>query len=271
MQVNAVENLVKGMADGKVDAKAGDEKTLKVLERQRELERARALKKEADARSAAAAAKKKIVDDHRSKWGFYGMWCVRCRAEKQIDAKACDKCKSDLIDPETRQKQLLARVEEVKAERIARDIARDRWKRWKVVGTPAASVLLQCTAARPTPQQASKQYIRYGHTAEHYGKVTSTASAPARLPPPIICQLLVCSGTSSMTATTRTRSCPPRRRLRHQSSRRWRKTCVYSGLCSFAHCNSRLAATSGRKTDVSGAPLRTSCSSRATPRSSRGT
>ena len=132
IQVNAVESLVKGMADGKVDGKAGDEKTLKVLERQRELERARALKKEADARSAVAAAKKKIEDDHRAKWGFYGMWCVRCRAEKQIEAKTCDKCKSDLIDAETRQQQLLVRVEEVKAERIARDIARDRWKRWKV-------------------------------------------------------------------------------------------------------------------------------------------
>lgn len=132
IQVNAVESLVKGMADGKVDGKAGDEKTLKVLERQRELERARALKKEAEARSAVAAAKKKIEDDHRAKWGFYGMWCVRCRAEKKIEAKTCDKCKSDLIDAETRQKQLLVRVEEVKAERIARDIARDRWKRWKV-------------------------------------------------------------------------------------------------------------------------------------------
>jgi ribosomal protein L40E len=120
------------MADGNVDAKAGDEKTQKVLERQRSIERARALKKEDDIRSAAAAAKKKIEDDHRAKWGFYGMWCVRCRAEKQIEAKTCDKCKSDLIDPDTRQKQLLARVEEVKAERIARDIARDRWKRWKV-------------------------------------------------------------------------------------------------------------------------------------------
>ena len=131
-QVNEVERLVKGMADGNVDAKAGDEKTQKVLERQRSIERARALKKEEEIRSAAAAAKKKIEDDHRAKWGFYGMWCVRCRAEKQIEAKTCDKCKSDLIDPDTRQKQLLARVEEVKAERIARDIARDRWKRWKV-------------------------------------------------------------------------------------------------------------------------------------------
>jgi ribosomal protein L40E len=131
-QVNQVERLVKGMADGNIDAKAGDEKTTKLIEKQQQLEQARALKKEADARAAAAAAKKKIEDDHRSKWGFYGMWCVRCRAEKQIDAKTCDKCKSDLIDPDTRQKQLLARVEEVKAERIARDIARDRWKRWKV-------------------------------------------------------------------------------------------------------------------------------------------
>lgn len=131
-QVNEVERLVKGMADGNVDAKAGDEKTQKVLERQRSIERARALKKEEEIRSAAAAAKKKIEDDHRAKWGFYGMWCVRCRAEKHIEAKTCDKCKSDLIDPDTRQKQLLARVEEVKAERIARDIARDRWKRWKV-------------------------------------------------------------------------------------------------------------------------------------------
>jgi ribosomal protein L40E len=131
-QVNEVERIVKGMADGNVDAKSGDEKTQKVLEKQRELERTRALKKEADARASAAAAKKKIEDDHRTKWGFYGMWCVRCRAEKKIDARTCDKCKSDLIDAETRQKQLLERVEEVKAERIARDIARDRWKRWKV-------------------------------------------------------------------------------------------------------------------------------------------
>ncbi len=131
-QVNEVERIVKGMADGNVDAKSGDEKTQKVLEKQRELERSRALKKEADALAAVAAAKKKIQDDHRTKWGFYGMWCVRCRAEKQIDTMKCDKCKSDLIDAETRQKQLMERVEEVKAERIARDIARDRWKRWKV-------------------------------------------------------------------------------------------------------------------------------------------
>jgi len=131
-QVNEVERLVKGMADGNIDAKTSDEKTQQVIEKQRAVERARALKKEADARAAAAAAKKKIEDDHRSKWGFYGMWCVRCRAEKSIDVKTCDKCKSDLIDAETRQKQLLQRVEEVKGERIARDIARDRWKRWKV-------------------------------------------------------------------------------------------------------------------------------------------
>jgi hypothetical protein len=131
-QVNEVERLVKGMADGKVDAKASDEKTQKVLERQRDLERSRALKKDADARAAADAARKKIEDDHRAKWGFYGMWCARCRSEKQIDATTCEKCKAQLIDPETRKKQLLARVEEVKAERITRDIARDRWKRWKV-------------------------------------------------------------------------------------------------------------------------------------------
>jgi ribosomal protein L40E len=141
-QVNEVERLVKGMADGQVDAKTGDEKTQKLIEKQRQLDQARAMKKEADARAAAAAAKKKIEDDHRKKWGFYGMWCARCRAEKQIEAKTCDKCKSDLIDPDTRQKQLLARVEEVKAERIARDIARDRWKRWKVSALQRASLLL---------------------------------------------------------------------------------------------------------------------------------
>ena len=127
-----MERLVKGMADGNIDAEASDKKTQQVVDRQREADRTRALKKEAEARAAAAAAKKKIEDEHRAKWGFYGMWCVRCRAEKQIEAKTCDKCKSDLIDADTRQKQLLARVEEVKAERIARDIARDRWKRWKV-------------------------------------------------------------------------------------------------------------------------------------------
>ena len=131
-QVNEVERLVKGMADGNIDAEASDKKTQQVVDRQREADRTRALKKEAEARAAAAAAKKKIEDEHRAQWGFYGMWCVRCRAEKGIDSKTCDKCKSDLIDAETRKTQLLQRVEEVKAERIARDIARDRWKRWKV-------------------------------------------------------------------------------------------------------------------------------------------
>ncbi len=145
--MNEVERLVKGMADGQIDAKSGDDKTQKLIEKQRQLDQARALKKEADARAAAAAAKKKIEDDHRSKWGFYGMWCVRCRAEKPIDAKTCDKCKTDLVDPDTRQKQLLARVEEVKAERIARDIARDRWKRWKVRRGEAAAATLPLTAS----------------------------------------------------------------------------------------------------------------------------
>ncbi len=93
-------------------------------------------------------------DQERKKWGFVGRWCPRCRKDEcQIfeqvygkddtkwPSKGPDHCTSvecaaldvevKLLTQDERRAQLQDRVEDMKKERLAKALARDRWNRWK--------------------------------------------------------------------------------------------------------------------------------------------
>jgi len=136
--------------EGKIDPHECDKKEEELKRKQKEADEKKVKKKEAQERQL----RKMQRDNERKKWGFIGRWCPRCRKDeaqifeqvygkddRQWPEKGPDHCTSQecsaldvsvaLLTQEERRAQLQARVEDMKKERLAKAMARDRWNRWK--------------------------------------------------------------------------------------------------------------------------------------------
>ena len=145
-----IEATIKALMEGKLEPAEVDKKQEEIERKKAEAEERKIKKKEMQERQLRKIKR----DQERKKWGFVGRWCPRCRKDEcQIfeevhgkddtkwPEKGPDHCTSrdckalevqiKLLTPEERREQLQARVEDMKKERLAKALARDRWNRWK--------------------------------------------------------------------------------------------------------------------------------------------
>ena len=140
--------------EGKIDPKEVDKKEEEIKRQQQEAAEKRARDRQKKQEQQAKQMRKMQRDQERKKWGFVGRWCPRCRKDEcqifeQVHGKddtkwpnpGPDHCTSfecadldeqiKLLTQDERRAQLQDRVEDMKKERLAKALARDRWNRWK--------------------------------------------------------------------------------------------------------------------------------------------
>jgi tetratricopeptide (TPR) repeat protein len=82
-------------------------------------------------------AREKAMRMGRSGYGEkengYKWWCRGCHTEFFIDLEGnqCWKCGKDLVAQADRRAELMGKLEDAKKEKVARNLRRDKWTRWK--------------------------------------------------------------------------------------------------------------------------------------------
>eukprot|EP00285_Hemiselmis_virescens_P012925 CAMPEP_0173406638 /NCGR_PEP_ID=MMETSP1356-20130122/65088_1 /TAXON_ID=77927 ORGANISM="Hemiselmis virescens, Strain PCC157" /NCGR_SAMPLE_ID=MMETSP1356 /ASSEMBLY_ACC=CAM_ASM_000847 /LENGTH=360 /DNA_ID=CAMNT_0014367663 /DNA_START=135 /DNA_END=1214 /DNA_ORIENTATION=+ len=151
-QVDDIEKTIKALMEGKIDMAEVDRKEAQMAAKKKRAEE-RKVQQKLDMERKQRHARR---ETERKKWGFVGKWCPRCRKDEvqlmeevhgkddtkwpegQFDRCIAPACRTindgegvALLANEDRRKQLEAKVEVLKKDRLEKAMAKDRWQRWK--------------------------------------------------------------------------------------------------------------------------------------------